>query len=238
MKRARGTTTTPQRHMGRFTRVWATDVGLSVFTGLLALDVFVVSPLANLGILGTRLIDSAFSLVLIYGAVALHPGRILRVLLALIVALAVGLRWLGPWLPVSGLPAAGFFLAVAAFVCFVAIVLKRVFEPGPVTGHRIYGAVCAYLLFGMMWAVAYAFIETAFPQAFSVASGAESADKLVARFVYFSFVTLTTVGYGDITAVHPLARTLVIAEALTGQLFPAIIIGGLVSLALRDRPSA
>jgi voltage-gated potassium channel Kch len=56
--------------------------------------------------------------------------------------------------------------------------------------------------------------------------------------VYFSFVTLTTVGYGDITAVHPLARTLVIAEALTGQLFPAIIIGGLVSSALANQPEA
>jgi voltage-gated potassium channel Kch len=62
--------------------------------------------------------------------------------------------------------------------------------------------------------------------------------KPASRFVYFSFVTLTTVGYGDITAVHPLARTLVIAEALTGQLFPAILLARLVSMELhhsRDR---
>jgi voltage-gated potassium channel Kch len=89
-----------------------------------------------------------------------------------------------------------------------------------------------------MWAAAYAFIGEVFPQAFSVASGTALADNPVSRYVYFSFVTLTTVGYGDITAVHPLARTLVIAEALTGQLFPAIIIGSLVSLALADRPKA
>ncbi len=225
--------------MERLTRLWAAEVGLSVFTGLLALHIFVVSPLANLGVLGTGVIESAFSLLLICGAVALHPGRTLRVLLVLIVALTVGLDWRSHWLPVSGLPGAGyFFFSALALGCFAAVVLKRVFEAGPVTRHRIYGAVCAYLLFGLMWAAAYALIEHAIPQAFSMASGAELADKPVTRFVYFSFVTLTTVGYGDITAVHPLARTLVIAEALTGQLFPAIIIGGLVSLALRDRPSA
>jgi voltage-gated potassium channel Kch len=231
-----GRVTSPwRRSLERLRGVWGTEVGLSVFTALLALDVFVVSPLANLGLLGTGLIDSIFSLLLICGVLALHQGRILRVFLVSIVALALAFRWLGSWLPVSGLQAVGFFLAVVALGCFAAIVLKRVFEPGEVTRHRIHGAVCAYLLFGLMWAAAYAFIEHALPQAFSVARGTEPAEQLVARFVYFSFVTLTTVGYGDITAVHPLARTLVIAEALTGQLFPAIIIGGLVSSALQAR---
>ena len=56
--------------------------------------------------------------------------------------------------------------------------------------------------------------------------GAERPD-----FVYFSFVTLTTVGYGDVTPVHPLARSLAVAEALTGQLYPAILLARLVSLA-------
>jgi hypothetical protein len=222
--------------MRGFTRLWETEVGLTVFTGLLVLDVFVVSPLANLGVLGTGIIDAAFSLLLICGAVGLHPGRTLRVLVVLIVALTVGLDWLGDWPSVSGLlPLGHFFFLAVALGCFAAIVLKRVFEPGTVTRHRIYGAVCAYLLFGLIWAAAYAFIEQAFPQAFNMASGMGFADKPISRFIYFSFVTLTTVGYGDITAVHPLARTLVIAEALTGQLYPAIIIGSLVSLALQAR---
>jgi len=86
-----------------------------------------------------------------------------------------------------------------------------------------------------MWAAAYMCIEQAFLQAFSLSGGAELGGNLRSRFIYFSFVTLTTVGFGDIVAVHPLARTFVIAEALTGQLFPAIIIGGLVSSALRTR---
>ena len=55
---------------------------------------------------------------------------------------------------------------------------------------------------------------------------------MVAHFVYFSFVTLTTVGYGDVIAVHPIARSLVTVEALIGQLFPAILLARLVSLEL------
>ncbi len=224
-----------QRPLERLTGVWATEVGLSVFTGLLTLDVFVVSPLANLGVLGTGLIDVVFSLLLVCGALALHPGRILRVLVVILVGIAIGLRWLVTWHPMPGIVAAASLLVVLTLGSFAAIVLKRVFGAGPVTRHRIHGAVCAYLLFGLMWAAAYAFIEQVFPPAFNVTGGVGLADKPVSRFVYFSFVTLTTVGYGDITAVHPLARTLVIAEALTGQLFPAIIIGSLVSAALQTR---
>ena len=235
MKDAGRARVTSQRPLGRLADVWATEVGLSVFTGLLVLDVFIVSPLANLGVLGTGLIDVVFSLLLISGAIALHPGRTLQVIIVIFVGIAIGLRWMAAWQPTPWIVAAGSLLFVVTLGCFAAIVLKRVFGAGPVTRHRIHGAVCAYLLFGLMWAAAYAFVGEAFPQAFSVASGAGLADNLTSRFVYFSFVTLTTVGYGDITAVHPLARTLVIAEALTGQLFPAIIIGGLVSSALQTR---
>jgi len=224
--------------MRRFAEFWAAESGLSVFTGLLVLEVFVVSPLASLGILGTGPIDAVFTVLLVSGALALHPGRILQVLVVIFVGIAIGLRWMAAWQPTPWIVGAGSLLLVVTLGCFAAIVLKRVFEAGPVTRHRIHGAVCAYLLFGLMWAAAYAFIGEVFPQAFNVASGAGLADTPVSRFVYFSFVTLTTVGYGDITAVHPLARTLAIAEALTGQLFPAIIIGGLVSSALANQPEA
>jgi hypothetical protein len=238
MKRAGGVTETPRRYVKRFTRIWGTEVGLSVFTGLLVLQLFVVSPLATLGVFGDRSFESAFSLLLVGGVFALHPGRLLRVLVGICVGLAVGLRWTTTWLPIPWIAAAGSLLAVVTLGCFAAIVLKRVFEPGPVTRHRIHGAVCAYLLFGLMWAAAYAFIAQVVPDPFSVATDVGGSEAIIARFVYFSFVTLTTVGFGDITAVHPLARTLVTIEALIGQLYPAIIIGDLVSSALANRPKA
>jgi hypothetical protein len=87
-----------------------------------------------------------------------------------------------------------------------------------------------------MWSFAYHLIALQFSGAFSLAASLKpEAGSLQAKLTYFSFVTLTTVGYGDITAVHPIARPLVVLEALTGQLFPAILIARLVSLEIAHR---
>ena len=113
------------------------------------------------------------------------------------------------------------------------VVLAQTFRAGPVNFHRIQGAVAAYLLLGLAWALAYELVSLLAAGAFSFAGsgGPERPD-----FVYFSFVTLTTVGYGDVTPVHPVARSLAVAEALTGQLYPAILLARLVSLATGGGP--
>ncbi|PIU53211.1 MAG: hypothetical protein COS90_07390, partial [Deltaproteobacteria bacterium CG07_land_8_20_14_0_80_60_11] len=105
---------------------------------------------------------------------------------------------------------------------------------GPVTAHRIRGAVLIYLLLGVMWAFAYQVVALTIPQAFRLPAGliAGDPDGLRRELTYFSVVTLTTTGYGDITAVHPVARTLVMLEILVGQLYPAIVLAWLVSLAI------
>jgi voltage-gated potassium channel Kch len=112
------------------------------------------------------------------------------------------------------------------------MVLTQVFRQGPITFHRIQGAIAAYLLLGLAWANAYDLIELARPGALRFPEG---GGPTPIRLVYFSFVTLTTVGYGDITPIHPAARSLAIAEALVGQLFPAILIGRLVSMEIASR---
>src|SRR5512134_219200 len=99
MKDAGRASVISQRPLGRLTNLWATEAGLSVFTGLLVLEVFVVSPLATLGVLGTGPIDLAFTLLLIAGALALHPGRLLRVLVVVLVGIAIALRWMAAWQP-------------------------------------------------------------------------------------------------------------------------------------------
>ena len=75
-----------------------------------------------------------------------------------------------------------------------------------------------------------------FPAASTWSTPWSSAQHKMQTFAYFSFVTLTTVGYGDITPVHPVARVLAVGEALVGQLYPAILIGRLVSLQITSRP--
>jgi voltage-gated potassium channel Kch len=115
------------------------------------------------------------------------------------------------------------------------LVVVQVFREGPITMHRVLGAVGVYLLLGLAWSFAYHLIDVVNPDAFAISGGATARILSGNEFLYFSFITLTTVGFGDITALDPAARSIVMLEALTGQLFPAILIARLVSMELVSR---
>jgi hypothetical protein len=110
-----------------------------------------------------------------------------------------------------------------------ALLGTRVFGAGTVTRNRIGGAVALYMLVGLVWADAYQLVSMVVPDSFA---GISAHDGSIDRFtwVYFSFVTLTTVGYGDIMPLSRAARSLANLEALIGQLYPAIVLARLVSL--------
>jgi len=133
------------------------------------------------------------------------------------------------------------FISLALAVVFMAYVvwaiMSVVVRPGPVTMDKIYGAICVYLLLGMLWAHLYGILEIAQPGSFSF-SGSTSPRTLVEQsdyrdleqdLGYYSYVTLTTLGYGDITPVTHRARQLSWLEALFGQLYIAITIARLVA---------
>ncbi len=213
-------------------RVWsrfrATDRGLSAFLALLIVVVFVLPPLGSPGIVGRAIGDTVVAALLIAGTVAVAERRwILWVVsVATVVALLVHAA---SWLPGSDeLLAWRVRSALLAQALMTAVILVQVFGPGSVTVHRIFGAVAAYLLLGLVWAQAYQLVSLAHPGAFTGAAdvGADAA------WVYFSFVTLTTTGYGDIVPVHASARSLANLEALIGQLYPAVLLARLVSLEL------
>lgn len=100
--------------------------------------------------------------------------------------------------------------------------------------NRMAGAVCVYLLMGLVWADLYVLLALAMDGAFAgLAPG--GVDSLLPQLTYFSFVTLTTLGYGDVTPQVPLAGALAYLEAVLGQLYVAILIGGLVGAHLGSR---
>ena len=138
-------------------------------------------------------------------------------------------------LPVAAIGISDDALTILALSILAVLVLIRVFRAGPITGHRIQGAIAVYLLLGLIWVSAYNLIHQTIPGAFRFPEGELSPLRFKHGLMYFSFVTLTTVGYGDITPAHPLARSLAMAEALVGQLYPAILIGRLVSMELTSR---
>jgi len=158
--------------------------------------------------------------------------------------------------------AAAAFLAVFSFACFVAIqfteglifhaltaasfalffalvtvvVIQHILNTREVTTDTILGAICAYLLLGMVWAMAFSLIEVLAPGSFLhggqplVATFPEARQPALPRFIYYSFVTLTTLGYGDITPGSSPAAAFSSLEAVTGQLYIAVLIARLVAL--------
>ena len=216
-------------------RYWSADEGLSIFFLILCTLLFVVYPLVEMSS-GIRYAGDIFmSLLLISGAATIHKSAIMKGLVVGAVVLAIAVHWMkdvGPGRPLYTWEAG---LAILCLFLFIVVILKHVFQPGPMTLHRVLGAVSVYLLLGLIWAFAYRIVWHHFPGSIHFEFQSPQDQTVMARFVYFSFSTLTTVGYGDITAVHPLARALVVSEALVGQLFPVLLIGGLLSMALQSR---
>jgi len=118
---------------------------------------------------------------------------------------------------------------VFVMTCVLAMgaLARQAFRRGPVDGERIFAALDAYLLSGLIFGVSYMMIERHWPASFG-APGAIDLDFPAA--VYFSFVTLATLGYGDITPASEAARGLAILEAVGGQLYIAVLVARLVGL--------
>lgn len=116
-------------------------------------------------------------------------------------------------------------------------ILVRVLQRREVTLDTIAGAACVYMLLGLLWATAYLLLEHVRPGSFNIPAAWRAVDEahLSPALVYFSFATLTTVGFGDVTPAGPAAGGLVVVEAVVGQLFIAITIARLVGLHLARR---
>lgn len=114
-----------------------------------------------------------------------------------------------------------FFLGYA-----VVSILFYLIRQKEVTADMLMAGASEYMLIGILWAWLYSIIETAYPESFSIAGA--KMDRF--GFLYFSFVTLTTTGYGDVLPLSIQARSLAILEQITGQLFIAITVARLVSL--------
>jgi len=106
--------------------------------------------------------------------------------------------------------------------------MREVAVGNDISLNRIIGAICIYLLLGVMWSILYAFIELLQPGSFQGFTE-QVAASWNRDWVYYSFVTLTTLGYGDITPVSQTARSLSLTEAIVGQFYIAVLVAGLVS---------
>ena len=200
---------------------------------LIALGVlFVLEALATEA---SRLVALAYAAVLIGSAWAMtrHRRHVLRTVLLLAVALAARVAYeMGPGRMTL-------LLAHATGVVFLAWSAALLFRhavaaSGRVNQDRILGAVCVYLMLGVIGAAVTSSIASMQPGAFRFPEGLSSDGPYLegetSSFLYFSFGTLATLGYGDITPVTPLARTFSWMLAVTGQMYIAIVVARLASL--------
>jgi|SRR5579863_9062406 len=209
------------------THSWQSQANLSLFLFLLVLVGFVL-PSLGFEKNDIRLYaDVAFSVVLVVGAGIAWENRKLFVLTSLVSVVAIVVRWATLWRPTNPVVLWRASTGLAAILMITAALLWQVFRSGPVTAMRVQGALAAYLCLGYGWAHAYHIASLLDPGSFNPAGSDVSA---ISTWVNYSFGMLTTVGYQGILPVHPIAHTLGSGEAVTGQLYLAVLVARLVSM--------
>lgn len=206
------------------------DIGLSALVALLLLDLTVMTPLVEVGAVNRHVGQVLLLVLLLAGVAALSWHNAVSRLFILAAAGCAGVRLANLALPDQALRAWDAGFALAALGLLAVLVLWQVFSAGQMSLHRILGAIAAFLLIGMVFTQMHRLIAHWAPGAYLIGGVAADYETIVPRLGYFSFVVLTSLGFGDITPGHPIARSVTVLEALVGVLYPAALIGRLVSL--------
>jgi hypothetical protein len=189
-----------------------------------------------------QLFDAFLILVTIALLLSFGPDRSKR-LFAIALGIPTGLLSLGGQLfaaqPSNAVVLIGHCLVVAFYFWAAVMIVASLFRRQEVSLDSVFGAICGYLLLGMAWGVLYSMLDAVSPGSFEIgdrlAQQVQADHSRIHLFTYYSFITLTTVGYGDVTPVSTPARTCSWLEALTGQFYLAVLVAGLVGALLSKK---
>ena len=170
-----------------------------------------------------------FTFIFLLSALALSKDRskVFNIALTVIV-----IEWLSELLNLSLLSTLSSIVNIAFFDLIVILFILQIARAKTVTPQVIMESINGYLMLGMSFSILIALVCVIDPNAFSFKHLSESMDpslSYVSNYIYFGFVTLSTVGYGDVVPLTPAARSLSIFTSITGQMYVAIIIAALVS---------
>lgn len=205
---------------------------------LLSLLLVIVAPPFMAGLSwGVGVLEAALFISIIAGVYASAVGRKTFISISGLSALAILARvsWLiwpnHTWL----------YLFLIGYVLFysviLAVLIRSLFQPNQrVTADTLLSAVSVYLIFGLVWTILYAILESAEPGSFSFGTDAIVNSARFDRFIGFSFTTLTTLGYGNVAPQNPKADVLATMEAIVGQIYVAVVIARLVAIQITQAP--
>ena len=206
------------------------DGSLTIAVVILIVFVFVLYPMVEVGVIRRFWLDLAFAAFLALGAVFVFEPRPIVRLFLIFLAGSVAASLVEHFLENSWVFALRAVLNILAAGFLGALLLARVMRDGRINRNRIMGAIGSYLLIGIVFAQAYRLLAAFVDNAFAIGGVPATFAAIGAKLVYYSFITLTSTGYGDITPLHPYARSLATMEALAGNLVLAVLVARLVGL--------
>lgn len=174
---------------------------------------------------GAALANLLSGFVVVTAVVAVGRSRTALGIAAVLAAPTLLFQIVGLATEDRGFLALSFVSGAALYLVAVAYLLRYVMRRDVLTLDKLYGAAATYLLLGVAWAYLYANLQHLQPGSFAL--GGAPAEPNLRDLIYFSFTALTTTGFGDITPVQPIARTLTMFEQLAGVLYVAILIARL-----------
>ena len=216
-------------------QTWQSQANLALFLLLVVVTVFIL-PALDVKRIHLRLFgDVVYSFLLVTGVAIAWGRRKLLTVAASIGTVTLVARWLAWAAPGAKIEICNEVCSLVSVVVIGYVLLAQIFRTGPINVMRVQGAVAVYLLLGVAYAQAYQIVTRFDPAA---VSSSEGPITLFRDWIYFSFATLSTLGYGDIVPTGRFTRSLAIAEAISGQLYLAVLIARLVAMQVSSASSS
>ncbi len=192
------------------------------------LCLLVLAPIFK-GFVGIRiLMDIFFTSILISAVYAVSKKKYILLIAALLALPMLVSIWSDNFVKVPSLVLVGDCFGILFMAFMVIVILSFIFREQEVTSNVIYGAIVVYLLIAIMWAFVYSVLESIHPGSFAIGNSQIEVGRPL--FIYYSFVTITTLGYGDITPITATANSFSFLEAVIGQIYLVILVARLVGI--------
>jgi len=172
--------------------------------------------------------DIFFTSILISAVYAVSKKKYILLIAALLALPMLVSIWTNRFVEIPSLVLVGDFFGILFMAFMVIVILSFIFREQDVTSNTIYAAIVVYLLMAIMWAFVFSVLEGINPGSFAIAEGQIKVGRPL--FIYYSFITITTLGYGDITPVTAPANSFSSLEAVTGQIYLVVLVARLVGI--------